>query len=60
VVLEHSVCQEEEQLGEGEFCSYSAIISSPFVPVLTLFKYITLWPAVRGCYFRVLVCSSVS
>jgi hypothetical protein len=42
MVLDLSVCQEEEQLGEGGFCSCSAIVSGPFIPVLVLLKYITL------------------
>jgi hypothetical protein len=46
MVLDLSVCREEEQLGEVGFCSCSAIVSGPFVPVLALLKYITLWPVV--------------
>jgi hypothetical protein len=60
MVLDLSVCHKEEQLGEGGFCSCPAIISGPFVSVLVLLKYITLWPAIQGCGFRVLVHSSVS
>ena len=59
MVLECSVCREEEQLGEGGFCSCSAIVADPFILVLALLKYITLQSAIQGYGFRVLLHSHV-
>jgi hypothetical protein len=46
MVLDLSVCQEEVQLGEGEWLSGSAITAGPFDFTSALLKYTTLQPVI--------------
>jgi hypothetical protein len=46
MVLDLSVCQEEVQLGEGEWLSGSAIAAGPFDFTSALLKYTTLQPVI--------------